>query len=101
MLTEMSGKWTTLHSYSIYDQSPFSNLKVTLAYCMQNLYPLAVHNTAVCKFTLIVVVLVFFHETAFIFCFRTKFKEASRFIYYSASIMDKHDTKLRYRYICH
>lgn len=55
MLTEMSGKWTTLHSYSIYDQSPFSNLKVTLAYCMQNLYPLAGHNTAVCKFTLIVV----------------------------------------------
>lgn len=55
MLTEMSGKWTTLHSYSIYDQSPFSNLKVTLAYCMQNLYPLAGHNIAVCKFTLIVV----------------------------------------------
>lgn len=96
MLTEMSGKWTTLHSYSIYDQSPFSNLKVTLADCMQNLYPLAIQQAAnsLCFF-------VFFHETAFIFCFRTKFKEASRYIYYSASIMDKHDTKLRYRYICH
>lgn len=52
MLTEMSGKWTTMHSYSIYDQSPFSNLKVTLADYMQNLYPLAGHNTAGCKFTL-------------------------------------------------
>lgn len=99
MLTEMSGKWTTLHCYSIYDQSPFSYLKVTLPDCMKNLYPLAGHNTADCKFTLIVGV--FFHETAFIFCFRTKFKEASRYIYYSAFIMDKHDTKLRYRYICH
>lgn len=46
MLTEMSGKWTTLHSYSIYDQSPFSNLKVTLADCMQNLYPLAIQQAA-------------------------------------------------------
>lgn len=100
MLTEMSGKWTTLHSYSIYDQSPFSNLKVTLADYMQNLYPLAGHNTAGCKFTLFLF-FCFFHETAFIFCFRTKFKEASRYIYYSASIMDKHDTKLRYRYISH